>query len=117
VAARSQVNTLGPTLPPSLAPQLQAPPARQRRPATFDDIPDDALPYILAHLPQGEGFRAALTCRACACAVRPPSPVWADLTLSEAQLARFWPGQAWPLERQPDPSRAVHSAPGFARGR
>lgn len=48
----------------------------------FTDLPDDLLRTILALLPlQRDRFRAALVCRALAAAVRPPSPVWAAITV------------------------------------
>jgi hypothetical protein len=59
---------------------------RARPPATFDDLPDDVLPHYLALLPTRDRFRAALACRALARAVRPPSTVWADITLPAARL-------------------------------
>jgi hypothetical protein len=68
----------------SFPPQTQA--RRARPPATFDDLPDDLLPHILALLSQEDRFRAALACRALARAVRPPSAVWADITLTDAEL-------------------------------
>jgi hypothetical protein len=70
--------------PPNTHPTRR--PAAPAPPATFDDLPDDLLPHILALLPQEDRFRASLACRALARAVRPPSAVWADITLEPAQL-------------------------------
>jgi hypothetical protein len=86
------------SLPPSRAhehhparqthnPQQASPPRAERSaPATFDDLPDDVLPHILALLPQEDRFRAALACRALARAARPPSAAWTDIEIGGEAL-------------------------------